>query len=674
MMRTRTLLLVVALLAAATATATARGAPAEYNGEFPRRAASSPPTGRLIIGLRAELGTSLRAAPGGDRVGALSTRSGVRFRAARAIGPAMQVVELEQPLAGAELDATLARIAGDPGVAFVEPDARAYRHAVASDPLFPAQWHLASTEVAALDVTGAWDATTGSPGVVVAVLDTGVRFEHPDLGQAGRGGRLLPGYDFVGPDDAGGFRVANDGDGWDPNPSDPGDWVTDAQADTNTFAGCDVADSSWHGTRVAGMIGALANNGAGVAGATWGSWILPVRVLGKCYGNNSDILQGMRWAAGLSVPGVPDNPYPAKVINMSLGAQGACTAGYQSVLAELSAAGVLVVASAGNSIGGPVEFPANCPGVAAVAGLRHIGTKVGFSSVGPEVTIAAPGGNCVNTTLGSPCLFSLDTTSNAGTRAAAESIYTDQFNYNVGTSFSAPQVAAIAALMQSVNGHLRQPQLIARLQEGARPFPAAPVGVAQCFVPASEDDIQLECACTTGTCGAGMADAAASVAAARRPVAAIAVPATVAAGQDVVLDGGGSGAACGRSVSAYAWSVVSGSATIVGPDAPVATVTAPPSGSFRLRLTVTDDQGGTDTADVVVSAFAATTAAPAAVAGQACPAAIVPGDPGEFEDDGPVASAQSGGGGGGGGSLGLAGLALLAAAFRTSRSRRCPSR
>jgi serine protease len=659
-------------LLVAAAGVEAGAAPAEYNGEFPRRQQADLPVARLIIGLRGETGAARAAAPVGERMQALSVRSRLVFRSARALGPAMQVVELDRPVVGDELGETLARIASDPAVAFVEPDGRAYRHAVASDPLFPGQWYLQDVEASALNAVAAWDEAPGSAGIVVAVLDTGVRFDHPDLLQAGRGGRLLPGYDFVGPGDAGGFSVANDGDGWDPNPSDPGDWVSSAQAQTATFAGCAVTPSSWHGTRVAGMIGAITNNGTGIAGTTWGTWILPVRVLGKCYGNNSDILQGMRWAAGLPVPGVPANPYPARVINMSLGAAGACTAGYQSVLAELAEIGVLVVASAGNSTGGPVEFPANCPGVAAVTGLRHVGTKVGFSSVGPEVTIGAPGGNCVNTAPGAPCLYSLDTTSDSGATRAVTSLYTDQFNYNVGTSFAAPSVAGIAALMLSVNGNLDAPALITRLREAARPFPPPPPGVAQCYVPVSQNDFQLECACTTSTCGAGMADAAASVAAARRPVAAIAVPASVAAGQDVVLDAGGSSASCGRSVAAFAWSVVSGSATIVGADQAVATVVAPPSGSFRLRVTVTDDQGAVDAADVLVSATSATTTAPAAAGASACPAAVVPADPGDYVDDGPVAQAQSSGGGGGVGLVTLGVLAFASLFRATPGSRRRP--
>ena len=114
---------------------------------------------------------------------------------------------------------------------------------------------------------------------------------------------------------------------------------------------------------------------------------MPVRVLGKCGGRDSDILEAMAWAGGIHVAGVPDNPYPAKIENLSLGSSGPCSAAYASVIGELAARGVLVVASAGNE-GGPVGSPANCAGAAAVTGLRHVGTKVGFASLGPQVAVA----------------------------------------------------------------------------------------------------------------------------------------------------------------------------------------------------------------------------------------------------------------------------------------------
>jgi serine protease len=211
---------------------------------------------------------------------------------------------------------------------------------------------------------------------------------------------LLPGYDFVGQDYSpttgvalGTYLVSNDGDGWDPDPSDPGDWISSADQTSSLFpsADCATADSSWHGTRVVGILGAITNNDVGIAGMTWNSWILPVRALGKCGGYDSDIIAGIEWAAGISVSTaqtpVPDNPYPANIINLSFGGSGSCPTAYQNALSTVTGMGVLVVASAGNA-SGSVEAPANCsasvPGVIAVAGVRNVGTKVGYSSFGPE--------------------------------------------------------------------------------------------------------------------------------------------------------------------------------------------------------------------------------------------------------------------------------------------------
>ena len=180
------------------------------------------------------------------------------------------------------------------------------------------------------------------------------------------------------------------------------------------------------------------------------------------------------------------------------------------MISQLAARGVLVVASAGNE-GGPVGSPANCAGVAAVTGLRHAGTKVGFASLGPQVAVSAPGGNCVNTS-GGPCLFSIDTTYNTGTQAPGSHGYTNQTNVNVGTSFSAPIVAGIAGLMAGANGNFGSEQLIARLREGATtPFPvSADPAVPMCHIPAqskrfANERVQLHyehLRCRDGQCGA----------------------------------------------------------------------------------------------------------------------------------------------------------------------------
>lgn len=608
-----------------------------------------------------------------SRSQALARRTGLAVQLTREVSDRLVATHID--LVDRDPGKALAALRADPQVEYVALDHRRYPHATPNDSLFGGQWYLQTAQVSSVNAVGAWDRELGSNGVVIAVLDTGVLYDHPDLGRADHGGKLLPGFDFVT-----GTAQANDGDGRDANPSDPGDWVSDADRSNSAFAGCEVSNSSWHGTRVAGMVGALTNNAAGVAGIDWNSFILPVRVLGKCGGVDSDILAGMRWAAGLHVNGVADNPTPARILNMSLGSDGVCEPSYRDVINELTARKVLVVISAGNE-STVVASPANCPGVAAVAAIRHVGSKVGFSSLGPEVTIAAPGGNCVNLN-GGPCLFSLDTTSNSGTTAPGAHSFTDQFNNNLGTSFSAPIVSGIAALMLSRNNNLSTMQMLARLREGARAFPTAVAGddtVKVCHVPANAQDLQLECLCTASTCGAGMVDAANSVAAADRPIAAVTLPKNVAAGQNVTLAATGSAAACGRTVSSYSWTVTSPTVNppvISGADTVTASVLAPAVDVITVRLTVTDDRDRSDSVDILIEPTRATSNAPATAGANACAAAVTSGPTPVVPTPAPTPPAadpkpQRQSGGGGGGSLGLSTLILLGVmlAARPARKR-----
>jgi serine protease len=600
---------------------------------------------RVIVKLRA---TSV---PGGDarqRVVALASRGGAHLVAHRPITALIHAVQVEAA-SGESAAATLARLGADPEVEYAVPDERRYIHAAPNDPLYAQQWYLqtAAATPSAVDALDAWTTTTGSTTLVIADIDTGVRPDHPDLA-----GRLLPGYCFISDP-----FVANGAGCPGPGAADPGDWITSADitSNPNECSKATAEPSSWHGTRVAGILGALTNNGVGVAGLSWGSPILPVRALGKCGGLDSDIIAAMLWAGGIAVSGAPVNTNPARIINMSLGGTGSCPASYIEAIGQLAAADVLVVVSAGNE-GGPVDTPANCPGVAAVAGLRQAGTKVGYSSLGPEVALGAPAGNCGNafTTAESACAYSMTSTTNLSAMSPATpdandytglyycdattgsypgcSIAAGQYrSYNTGTSFSAPVVSGIAALMSTVNSSLNSCQLISRLKEGALPYPQTSLDATgaqplMCHVPASATDVQkTECICTRDdqTCGAGMANAPGALTAALRPIAAVAVPASVTAGQSVTLDGSGSGAANGHAVSSYQWTAVSGGLTlaITGAASPRASVTAPSCGVGTVALTVTDDAGHTDTADVVITPASATTSAPAAAGQSACSAA-----------------------------------------------------
>jgi serine protease len=589
-------------------------------------------TGEIIVKLREVSGAGntaqAQARAGQQRITALAARAGLTLQGSRPITELLHVVQLRQPV-----DEALARLRADAEVEYAEADQRRYAHAVPDDPLYASeQWYLqppdpAST-LAAIDAQTAWTITTGSASLVIADLDTGVRYDHPDLLDVPSGGRLLPGYCFISDafvNNGGECRGAavSEVEG-----SDPGDWVTQADLSQSECHSAQVAESSWHGTRTASLMGAISNNALGIAGVTWQAQILPVRVLGKCGGSDSDIASAMLWAAGIPVAGVPANPTPAKVINMSLGGSGSCSQTYQDVISQLASRGVLVVVSVGNQ-GGLVDAPGNCPGVASVAGLKQSGTKVSYSNLGPEVALGAPAGNCANTTItaSTPCLYPITSATNAGTATPAPytnppagSAFTDQVsNLNLGTSFSAPLVSGIGALMASVNRSLGSCQLIARLKEGSVAFPQSATGEASqppaCHVPAGPDDVQMsECICTRDgqTCGAGMANAPGAIKAALRPAAAIIAPRSYSASQ-ITLMGSQSTAASGKTITSYQWSHVNGEpVSIQAATTPTATVMVPSCGVSTLRLTVTDSAGGVDSADVVVTPTAATVLPPAA--------------------------------------------------------------
>lgn len=373
-----------------------------------------------------------------------------------------------------DVDAMARELSQNPDVLYAEPDYIMEIKQVPNDPYYGDQWHYYES-AGGMNLPEAWDITTGSDDVVVAVIDTGVR-PHQDLQN-----NLLPGYDFIS-----NASAANDGDGRDSNANDPGD-ATQAGECGNNYPPRDMP-SSWHGTHVAGTIAAVSDNGTGVTGVAWNAKILPVRVLGKCGGYTSDISDGMRWAAGLSVQGVPDNPNPAQVLNMSLGGTAPCSRTYQTAIQEVRQQGATVIVAAGNeSQDASNATPANCPGVVTVGATDRNGGMAYYSNYGSTVDVSAPGGELYQNSSSGGIL----STYNSGQQSPAS----DSYDYSQGTSMATPHVAGLAALLYSADSTLTPNDVESVLKSTARDFPQT----------GSDDQ------CDTNRCGAGIVDAAAAV-------------------------------------------------------------------------------------------------------------------------------------------------------------------
>lgn len=288
---------------------------------------------------------------GATAMDALSAAAGVTLAYDRPMSGEAHVLRLPNAVAQSEAQAMADNIAQLPQVEYASPVIHMQAmqvgpegaDATPNDPQYSAQWHYfaPASGTYGINLPAAWSITTGVTNVVVAVLDTGIRFAHPDFA-----GRTLPGYDFISDP-----TYINDGDPRDADANDPGDYASPGDTCYSPVPPNPPSYnySSWHGTHVAGTIGAATNNAVGVAGVNWVSKILPVRVLGKCGNDDPDIIDAVRWAAGIHVNGVPDNATPARVINLSLGGSGSCTPEWQSAINEVNAKGVVVVVAAGNS-------------------------------------------------------------------------------------------------------------------------------------------------------------------------------------------------------------------------------------------------------------------------------------------------------------------------------------
>lgn len=412
------------------------------------------------------------------QVTALSAVAGVELAYGREMSGEATVLRLPQRMGGSALQSVIDRLAEVAAIEWVEPDVMMQTLATPDDPRYPEQWHYAAPTAGnyGANLPATWDITTGAVSVVVAVVDTGI-ISHPDLNE-----RTVTGYDFIFDS-----RIANDGNGRDANPADPGDWITSAESASGFFAGCPARNSSWHGSHVAGTIAANSNNGLGVAGINWNARILPVRVLGKCGGYTSDIVDGIRWAAGLTVVGVPANDNKAKVINMSLGGSGICSAAYQSAINDAVNAGTVVVVAAGNSNADAANYsPASCANVITVAATGRAGNRAYYSNYGAMVEIAAPGGD-KNADAGVTILSTVDVGLTTPTG--------EGYAFYQGTSMATPHVAGVVSLLFAVKPDLTPAQVTTFLQNNVTPFPSGST-------------------CTIATCGTGILNARAAIGAA----------------------------------------------------------------------------------------------------------------------------------------------------------------
>ena len=532
------------------------------SGGFPEEEMVS----QLIVKPRAQVDAKLLSALQAFDASGLSKTANVPMTVFRPMSGDGYVVKLDQPVTLSEARVIAERLMrNDSSVEFAEPDSIMYPFATTpTDPGYLSnQWHYfapAGTNLGGANLPDAWDVTKGSASITVAVIDTGYR-QHADLDP------VLPGYDFITE-----IARSNDGDGRDSDAQDPGDWV----AANYCSAGSPASNSSWHGTHVAGTISALMNNGIGGTGVAPNVRILPVRVLGRCGGLLSDIADGMRWAAGLSVPGVPSNPNPAHVLNMSLGSDAACGPTYQSAVDNIVNAGKVIVAATGNE-STIVGRPANCVGVIAVTANAKNGNNSWYANVGTETAISAPGGDELVDSL----VYSL---LNTGTTVPVA----DSYAFYKGTSMATPHVAGVVALMLSVKSSLTPAQVKSYLQSSARPHPAGTY-------------------CTTsgiGLCGSGLLDAAGALYAipAAPPTVVLTTPSQVVAPNTTVSLAGSASAESPRTIESYRWTQLTGPPVgiINNANTASATFTSPATGTYSFMLTATDTTLRTGTATATV--------------------------------------------------------------------------
>lgn len=547
-----------------------------------------------------------------------------------------------------------------PGVRFASPDIPLKSTAVPApnDTNYAASQasYMHTGAYASLRMQDVWEQIRGSAAVVIAVLDSGVLFEHRELK-----GRLLPGYDFVtrvtpttGTLETGTVfdSGSNDGDGRDPDPSDPGD------APPPGFTCSDGStDSSWHGTAVASVAAAQSNNGQFLAGMDWNAKVLPVRVSGRCgIATSSDIVDAFYWATGSGNvdPAIGVNPNPANVINLSFATDsalldGGCPVGdaVAQAIADARAEGVAVVVSAGNNSGGAVQYPANCAGTIAAGAAEQDGQLATYGAKGASnsyLTLHAPG-NASGLYVGA---------SNTG--ATTPNANGDTAFLFAGTSFSAPMVAGAVSLLKAARPALTPSEIDGLLRDNALAYPPNADFTITAGVATRRN-------CTGTSCGAGLLNPLATLAAARAlasplPVANVPQSAVVGSDGPFSIDAAlSSNSAAVVENLTFSWQQVYGNPVVLAGTAgsTLQVQSGMASNIAEFALTVTDTSTNRSNTSVIRLANSSVTERTFTPSGGSGGSTSTP----------PVVVSQ---GGGGGGALNLLGLFALAGLLLASRS------